>query len=450
MWEVEISFTMRWGLDENLGSTTWIPSFSVFDLGQELGLGTTNLVPLQWNYSTEIELLQLSINDMTFPFGQVYEEKLYISNNDLVQLQLIPVYEGTTIPVNIDIEITASITGGTNDITLIKTYSSVSSMLINLTISKQDFPNSQAFIEVSGSIANSSIIISSIQIDVIIDDESPRLSFNSSLIRSLRSDQLQMIPLTFQINEPQQMLAGSVRVNWKITGPDFEDLDGAGSAICNLLTTADGIWYYDVVLNITFPNDVDLSKEHNLFIWISGSDIAGNELIGTGSSESQHMPELLVYEFLPKLTSLTFSEPLLPGELIIVNVSLENLGYVGGNATLQLLDGEDVLAEESIILGSKGEAMASLQVESWRSGEYNLSISLNGITLAEEINFEIQSTQLVDVNSTILSSTLFIIFLLLGFAIFIIHRSRNNPLRDEFLANEKGFSGKLQIDFEEE
>ncbi|MBT3772256.1 MAG: hypothetical protein HOF90_05095 [Euryarchaeota archaeon] len=440
-WEVEFSFVIPWSSSEALANNTWIPSLSVFDLGQEVGLGTGHLTPLEWNYLNEIELIEISLIDITEPYGSVYGEVLHISDDDMVELSVIPVYHGTNIPLNIDMEIMANVDGGIIDQSMqYYYYANAQPVLMQIIFNGSIFPNAQAELNVIGEINYSGFQISHIQREVILDDESPRLSLPLASLQSIRTDQMQMIPLTFQINEPQQMNS-DVNINWQITGAENEEIEGAGIAICNLLTQADGIWYYDVVLNISLPSEIDLSEEYNLFVWISATDIAGNELIGTGSNNSKQKPKLLIYQFVPRLIEMSASNPSHVGDMLTVNATIHNYGYYDGKVTLQLLEGEVVLDEITANLNSLQSETLTLSVESWRDGDYEFTIIIEGYNDSQFINFEIQADSIQAANAALLYSTLSIIVLFLSLAVFIVIRSR------KFSANI-GISSESEKEYE--
>jgi hypothetical protein len=138
---------------------------------------------------------------------------------------------------------------------------------------------------------------------------------------------------------------------------------------------------------------------------------------------------------------MSASNPSHVGDMLTVNATIHNYGYYDGKVTLQLLEGEVVLDEITANLNSLQSETLTLSVESWRDGDYEFTIIIEGYNDSQFINFEIQADSIQAANAALLYSTLSIIVLFLSLAVFIVIRSR------KFSANI-GISSESEKEYE--
>ena len=58
-WTVSMAFRLAWNLTESPLSQAAVPSFKVFDEGQDLGLGLSRLTVFEWNTSFSLSLIHI-------------------------------------------------------------------------------------------------------------------------------------------------------------------------------------------------------------------------------------------------------------------------------------------------------------------------------------------------------------------------------------------------------
>ncbi len=123
-----------------------------------------------------------------------------------------------------------------------------------------------------------------------------------------------------------------------------------------------------------------------LVIWVTGTDLAGNVLVGEGSEANVRSPHLRIIWFDPTIdTVLIAPQPAQFGDEATFDVRLRDLGNGGGIIDLSLWAWEDdgsgvrwiELARTNVTLAPGGAAEAKFSIEMWREGDLSLLLAID-------------------------------------------------------------------------
>ena len=139
--------------------------------------------------------------------------------------------------------------------------------------------------------------------------------------------------------------------------------------------------YYDI-LNLSGEIEaVKLRGSDEIIIWVEGRDLAGNPLIGAGSEYEPRRPTWDYIAFSPEIVHISVTPRIAKlGEIINIDVQLQNTGILSGNITLNLWQMQDgtmafLVSSETIRLPSGLSFTQSFKHEIAMMGDQQLYLS---------------------------------------------------------------------------
>ena len=349
VYSISFEFTLSWDLITIIGNEKHMPSLRVEDHGDDLGLALANLHWLNWSLYDDLELVFESWQDLVPENGSFVDNQLYLQPGDIIDVEWGVEYYGLGIktgPLPINSNSTIKVLGG-----LIEMETKVDLGNLNIGIARfsfegKDFPNGRANIVASLN-GMSNYNIHKMDIQVNLDDDSPQITFiETSLIR-VRSDSLDGLQVSFNIEDDFGMPQQSMTLNWVFQRNGLAITGAQGQLEVDFVNL--GI-YYDI-LNLSGEIKIsELRGSDEIIIWIEGRDLAGNPLVGAGSEYEPRRPVWDYIAFSPEVVHISVTPRIAKlGELINIDVQLQNTGTLSGNLTLNLWQMQD---EKMVLLDS--------------------------------------------------------------------------------------------------
>ena len=153
---------------------------------------------------------------------------------------------------------------------------------------------------------------------------------------------------------------------------------GGQSVIPNTFSNAQN-YLHESVVDMS-ANGVELQKGDGIIVWFTGKDASGRSLTGHGTNDSQpFQPSFSWIAYEPELGEIV-SAPYRPtlGQIITIDVSIINMGYLDGNSTLILFDFEGkILGNTSIDVATGMTTTHRFEVEAWSTGDLGLRVQLD-------------------------------------------------------------------------
>jgi hypothetical protein len=439
-WQIEISFILPWLNSSAFGPSASIPSFAVFDLGQDLGLGYGAMTPFAWQYNGDAEIVVVEMNDLSAPFGRLVGDTFYISSDDLITVGVLVVNTGTDLPLDLEYGFQIRAAGGINQSTATGLYAGDGELgYAAMELYYDDFPNLAATLHVEPlALGNNTPHIfhtTGESYSVVFDNYAPRLVIPPNLY-SVHIERMDYLPVTFDIAEANQMNPESVVVHFAFINADGQTRY-AGSEQAELASHSGGDWNYQAILNLTPPSsqpgvggglgNTPLNTD-TLRLWVVGADYAGNLLKGGGTEESPMYPAFIAPTFTLFLEPLAqIDDEVEIGHAIVVLSSISNLGDGRGNATLTLYINGVLVDSTTVELLPEGVAEFRLEYLPEALGQHQVMVVLNQTGQSENFSIEVvASTPVSDSFSAASAAGAGLAMLFIFAAIIIIVRGRNS------------------------
>jgi len=238
-------------------------------------------------------------------------------------------------------------------------------------------------------------------LDIIIrlDDDSPRIAFHSTSLTRIRSDTLDALQVSFTVTDDNGMPEEELTLYWKFQRNGLSITGAAGELLVNHVS---GDIYHDVLNLSETLEGIELRGSDDIIIWVEGRDLSGNKIIGPGSEFEPRRPLWEFIDFSPEITYISVN-PRLPklGEIITIDIQIQNTGTLEGYTKMQLLKQED---GEMVVLDTTEEfrllpglsAQYSFDHEVAHLGDQQLYIGVEGEDVLSPIPLGIVRDSLVD------------------------------------------------------
>ena len=439
-YSVQFNFKLKWSSIEQLGEEKYIPSFRIEDLGTDLGLGLTNLVWLEWTLLTQLEVNIISLVDLVPKSGSLLENTLYLTPGDVIDLEWNLRYAGTNITASELPEGTmsnAKILGGLSEMEAEVNLSNNQTGITRFAFKSDDFPNHRGnlIIAITGM---EEYQIEDLEVSVILDDDSPRVSFHSTSLLRIRSDSLDDIQVSFSIIDDNGMKPGPLSLHWQF---ERNGLAITGAAGVLQVDHISGEIYNDILNLSEALKQVELRGTDDLIVWIEGEDLSGNSLAGPGSKIEPRRPVWDYIKFEPQVTYISVN-PRLPllGEIITIDVQVQNTGTLEGNFSLkliQLIDGEliEIETTKDYELLPGLSAQFTFEYEIAALGDQQLYIEIEGEDGLTPIPLGIVRDSLLEDNAAdqqMIWALGGLVIIICTFTIFMLIRSQLHSENDEY------------------
>ncbi len=385
---VEVSFRIGVNAPSEWNTTAQVPSIKVVEHGQKLELASEALTPHAWTLDPRLELVLVSVEDLSPPGSDAVGDTLYLQPGDRFEFEaaLRHSSNGADITLDGDWEATLQINDDENrpqvwTVPLEGGHNFTE--MVDMVISRWAGEEANLRIEVLGD--GPSHQITRLDIRLLLDDEAPVIEFPQSTLSSIQSDQMTAQLVTVIVHEAGGMGDETLVMHWSFRRYGVELLGMHGRSELVLATHSGEDWMYSS--RIDFVVEYDLLRPGDEFVvWVEGSDLAGHSLVGHGSEVEPRMPLLRVIYFHPVLSDISV-EPDAPmvDESILVEGRVTNRGNEMGEVKIGLWTWQNsgdggrwvVLNETSITLLPQQHQLFAFELEAWKTGDLQLYIALD-------------------------------------------------------------------------
>ena len=194
---------------------------------------------------------------------------------------------------------------------------------------------------------------------------------------------------------------------------------------------------YSVMLDVE-SQGVEFGKSDRLSVWFTHTDRAGNLLSGPGT-EMMPLDVYIVwmaFEPIPISIEATPYRPVF-GEVISIELSLENAGLLNGSTEVYLFDGDELLLENATFTLEPGQQEQVIwEVEAWTLGRLGLVVQIGDdpllipVPLADVVDADGDGTS----SNSELGLNVLLVLLAAGAVIasMLIRKQRMKSLYDEY------------------
>ena len=380
-WSVDVAFELRWDAMHLWSDGAFTPSIEVYDEGQDVGIGGNYLTAANWSTHTQLELRVDSIYDRVAPFGTLENGLLSLHVNDFADIDVVVVHQGTNqnasnLPFDSRMHYNMS-SFGIRHLVAQEFIDSQGLSRHRFVVNQTTLPQGQGelTVEMTGSVFN---VQESLQIDLVLDSQSPTVSLEPGILQNLDSLEINSIPVQVTVYDDFGVSAEGARLHWCFVRGGVVVSVSSASIPMNYSGSSGSASSFQAVLDIE-SQGVDFEKSDRLSVWFSHTDRAGNLLSGQ-ATELMPLDVYIVwmaYEPTPISIEATPYRPVL-GETITVELTLQNIGYLSGSTTVSLLDADGlVLGEANFSLESNQAAVTTWSVEAWKEGRLGMMIQLD-------------------------------------------------------------------------
>ena len=382
--DVTFSFIFDWNTSFGMAASEAVPSFNIFDEGQNIGLGLSRLPSHSWLPSNTIEMRWLEIQDGTAPVGEFNSTTHWLHRNDVVHHEVGVYHQGTDILVNFLPEIGRMkwhLDDGKQYVSGNITHSATGiynfSVIMREDVMYYDHGTVKVTLEGYGNYH-----VNSLNYSVVMDDMAPYLTLAPGVLETVSSDSLESVNVTLMVNDDTDMGDGPLFARFMYYRMGQPLTDEAGTVEVPLSTALQSQFVYEGTLDFSFPQDLEISRSDTLLVWFEGFDRSGRTLVGLGSVSQPLNIGLTWVAFEPTFTDIS-ATPYRPlqGENVTIYVRLANEGLVSGNVVVNLRDDQgELLRSEELSLNSSEWVNLIWEIEAWKSGRLGLSVELENYT----------------------------------------------------------------------
>jgi hypothetical protein len=384
-WTLDVAFQLRWDAMHAWSDGAFTPSIKVYDEAQDVGLGGTYLTAVNWSTHTRLELTIDSIYDRVAPFGVLDEGILSLHINDFADIDVIATHHNTGQPVlNIPFDSRMHYNLSSFGIRHHATQESIDSDGLSrhrLIVNQSTLPQGEGElnIELTGTVFE---VMSPIVIEIVLDSQSPTVSVEPGTFSNLDSLQINNIPVQITIQDDFGVPKEGVELHWCYVRGGIVVQASRTSVSMQHEGTADTASSFSAVLDIE-SQGVEFEKSDRLSVWFTQSDRAGNLLSGQGTEPSPLDVYIVWMAYEPTPISIV-STPYRPvlGEIISIEFTLENMGFLNGTTDVYLLDADGLLLGNTTFMLEPDERESVVwTVEAWEVGRLGMVIQLDDETL---------------------------------------------------------------------
>ena len=393
----DVSFRVVWDAPASWDSGWSIPAILVFDDDlQNPVSSSTNLAQIRWELDRDLVLQFDDVVDQTPPISSPLEDgRLFVAPGDELEVtghlsyvksgaQMIDVPQGMSTTISFDYgsqEIEAS--------TEIEDDGSFVKGLV-LPFRQLSDPSLILHLELFG-LPGTAQGIADDTASVIVDWASPEVSFEA-LSTMIDSIELQNMLITASISDDGGMSDENITLNWEYRRDGILLPNSEGSASIVLLQNIGTIWTYQNIVDLSPA--ILLETDDRLMIWVEGKDMAGNDILGSGSLSDPLGLQIIVREFVLTVPSIQIAladgtppagNQIYAGEELSFIVTLRNAGNLAGvvNVTLaETIDGGVTWIEHDTIEMSIPEGQTRELIpfffETHTSGTQSLYLNITG------------------------------------------------------------------------
>ena len=383
---ITLNFNLDWEFPSSFQGNWLMPGVHVID-DTETVANVNNIHDLRWMLDNQLTASIDMLHDLTEPLSQSNQSRLYLGKGDIFAITGNVVFVGSgspieTIPEGLQLYAAMVANGITSDVFL-----DLSESYFNTTLSIPiGYPSTNSLL-VTVDIINipgqgSSMINTSITL--ALDSTPPVAEFPPGVLTTIETDRMGAIDVRVNVLESGGMSEDAVTLNWVYRRGGLNIPGSDDSIILEFNSHIGEIWVYSSLIDMTPANDLQLQEGDQVAIWITGTDLAGNEMFGEGTTDSPRAPQLIIRIFEPVLYKVEIDE-LEPsiGANVYIQTTIRNNGTTMGsiNVTLveELDDGTLEIYETHNLsdLAPLQKRVVAFSWEAWDSGKPDLYIMWN-------------------------------------------------------------------------
>ncbi|MGB1985513.1 MAG: hypothetical protein ACPHS8_03600 [Candidatus Poseidoniaceae archaeon] len=439
-WTLDVAFQLRWDAMHAWSDGAFTPSIKVYDEAQDVGLGGTYLTAVNWSTHTRLELTIDSIYDRVAPFGVLDEGILSLHINDFADIDVIATHHNTGQPVlNIPFDSRMHYNLSSFGIRHHASQEFIDSDGLSrhrLVVNQTTLPQGEGElkIELTGTVFE---LMDPIVIEIILDSQSPTVSVEPGTFSNLDSLQINNIPIQITIQDDFGVPKEGVELHWCYVRGGVVVPTSRTSIPMQHEGTSDTASSFSAVLDVE-SQGAEFEKSDRLSVWFTHSDRAGNLLSGQGTELSPLDVYIvwMAYEPTPISIESTPYRPVL-GELISIEFTLENMGFLNGTTDVYLLDADGLLLGNATFMLEPDERESVVwTVEAWDVGRLGMVIQLDDDDLLIPVPLADVIAEDADAKSSNSELGLNILLVLLAagavIASILMRRQRIRSLYDEY------------------
>jgi hypothetical protein len=339
------------------------------------------LIAANWSTHTRVEVQIESIYDRIAPFGILYDGILSLHIDDFADVDVLVVHHQTeqralNLPFDTRMHYNVSSFAVVHNASE-KSVDSSGLSRHRLVMNQMTLPQGEGElnIELTGSVFE---VDNSLTIELILDSQSPTVSLEPGTLTNLDSLQINDIPVQISIQDDFGVPREGVELHWCFVRGGIVVPSSKTSISMNHEGTSGNVASFSTSLDIE-SQGVQFEKSDRLSVWFSHTDRAGNVLSGQGT-ELMPLDVYIVwmaYEPTPISIEATPYRPVL-GEIISIELTLENIGYLGGSTKATLVDSEGgILGNTTFDLEPDQRESVVWTVEAWTTGRLGMVIQLD-------------------------------------------------------------------------
>ncbi len=388
--KVDLRFSLDWHspTSENFR----IPGVTIID-DQQVVENVNNLNGMRWKLDNGLEAITTDLIDMTPPISPSDTSILYVRQGDELAVEGIVRYVETQIPVlepTTNLEVEGVIMYGITELSANVSVQpgGVFSLPFVLPMRAPLNPNMPIHIYVRN-VEGSGTSVLNTDTSIVVDSDAPVISFDvyrypTTSLTLLESDRLDNVTINFVVEDNGGMADTPLTLHWAYLRNGLPLMGASNSAEIPRVFVEDSVYHYHGIFDLRAQGIDRLEDGDQITLWVSGEDLAGNELVGEGTQSLPRVPSLSIIEFVPSLIDFTI-EPAHPvvGEMVTITAYFDNDGLRNGTLSVTLAERIDGLWKEydtvEVSMGPMSrDNTATFTWEAWQAGTADLHLIVDG------------------------------------------------------------------------
>mgnify|MGYP001293578233 CR=1 FL=1 len=383
---ITLNFVIDWAFPNSFHGNWLMPGIHIID-DTETVANVNNINDIRWKLDNQLSASIEMLHDLTEPLSESDERTLFLGKGDIFAITGSVIYAGSgskinVIPDGLQLHAAMVANGVTSEVFL-----DLSESDFNTTLEiPVGYPSTNSLLVTVGIInipgQGSSII--NTNTTLVIDSTPPVAEFPPGVLTAIETDRMSSVDVRVNILESGGMSEDAVTMHWVYRRGGL-NIPGSDDSINLEFNTHIGeIWVYSSIIDMTPKNELQLEEGDQVAIWITGTDRAGNEMFGEGTSESPRAPQLIIRIFDPVLFKVEIDEiePKI-GTNVYIQTTVRNNGTTMGSVNVTLVeeldDGSLEIYESHNIseLTPQQKRVVAFSWEAWDSGKPDLYIMWN-------------------------------------------------------------------------
>jgi len=369
-----------------------IPAITVVEDEVTLDLDLLSLADLAWTLDTSTSWNVLDMEDLTAPFGRLYNGKMYAADGDAILCRMQMVHSTNGLPLSVP-PVGRNVVIDPHFEDVMETTPGIP---VNGTVDSEGIVEfvivlPQTERDTEGILRGRIVGIGSIpwggfDIDVIVDRTSPTIEFLQTSLAAVQTNSLDSQQVSFSIIDLGGVAEEEVQMYWTFRrfGVDIPGTDGSQSI--GPASRQGPVYGVSNNVDISTVESNELQDGDQLVVWFEFTDLSGNPLDGIGSQFTPRAPLLRVVWFEPVVEPIAISpQPANLNGLVRIDLWIRDEGNQGGQLNLSLLAWETDSSGQKWVEINRTEAQllpggsieVDFEIEAWQEGQMLLIAAID-------------------------------------------------------------------------